>query len=149
MDHEKGVGVMAGQRRYPLELRERAVAMYRTTSPRPVIRQLARQLGVHPEALRTWIRADEGRPVDKHPARERARAGHRRAPVVVDSGLGADAQAELDALRLEVMELRRANEILRAASAYFAATLDRTGRPSWSSSGSFATRSGSSRYSGN
>jgi transposase len=114
-----------------------------------VVRQLARQLGVHPEALRTWIRADEGRPVDKHPARERARAGHRRAPVVVDSGLGADAQAELDALRLEVMELRRANEILRAASAYFAATLDRTGRPSWSSSGSFATRSGSSRYSGN
>jgi transposase len=147
MDHEKGVGVMGGQRRYPVELRERAVAMYRTASPRPVIRQLARQLGVHPEALRTWIRADEGRPVDKHPAQSRARAA--RGPAAVDSGLGADAQAELDALRLEVMELRRANEILRAASAYFAATLDRTGRPSWSSSGSFATRSGSSRYSGN
>lgn len=140
---------MAGQRRYPVELRERAVAMYRTASPRPVIRQLARQLGVHPEALRTWIRADEGRPVDKHPARERVRAGQRRAPVVVDSGLSADAQAELDALRREVMELRRANEILRAASAYFAATLDQTGRPSWGSSASTGMRTGSSRYSGN
>lgn len=118
---------MAGQRRYPLELRERAVAMYRTTSPRPVIRQLARQLGVHPEALRTWIRADEGRPVDKHPAQSRARAA-RRSPAVVDSGLSAEAQAELDALRVEVMELRRANEILRAASAYFAATLCATRR---------------------
>ncbi len=139
---------MAGQRRYPVELRERAVAMYRSTRPRPTIRALARQLGVHPEALRTWIRADEGRPVDKHPAQSRARAA-RRAPAGVDSPLGADAQAELDALRLEVMELRRANEILRAASAYFAATLDRTGRPSWGSSTSTGARSGSSRYSGN
>src|SRR5215472_741665 len=105
MDHEKGVGVMAVQRRYPVELRERAVAMYRSAQPRPVIRALARQLGVHPEALRTWIRADEGRPVDMHPARERARAQHRRAPAAVDSALGAQAQVELDALRLEVMEL--------------------------------------------
>jgi transposase len=141
----KGVGLVSGQRRYPPELRERAVQMYRSAEPKPVIRQMARQLGVHPEALRTWIRADEGRVVDKHPARTRARGG----TVAVEGVLAPDAQAELDALRLEVMELRRANEILRAASAYFAATLDRTGRPSWSSSGSFGTRSGSSRYSGN
>lgn len=136
---------MSGQRRYPPELRERAVQMYRSAQPKPVIRAMARQLGVHPEALRTWIRADEGRPVDKHPARTRSRG----AVAPVDGVLAADAQAELDALRVEVMELRRANEILRAASAYFAATLDRTGRPSWSSSGSFGARSGSSRYSGN
>ena len=114
MDHEKGVGVMAGQKRYPLELRERAVAMYRSAQPRPTIRALARRLGVHPEALRTWIRADEGRAVDKHPARSRAHAAG-RAPVAVDSGLGADAQAELDALRVEVMELRRANETSHAS----------------------------------
>lgn len=137
---------MSGQRRYPPELRERAVRMYREAEPKPVVRQMARQLGVHPEALRTWIRADEGRPVDKHPARTRSRA---RGGVPVEGVLSADAQAELDALRLEVMELRRANEILRAASAYFAATLDRTGRPSFSSSASYGTRSGSSRYSGN
>jgi len=136
---------MSGQRRYPPELRARAIQMYRSAEPKPVIRQMARQLGVHPEALRTWIRADEGRPVDKHPARNRARG----AVVPVEGVLPADAQAELDALRVEVMELRRANEILRAASAYFAATLDRTGRPSLSSSASFGTRSGSSRYSGN
>ena len=73
----------------------------------------------------------------------------RIAAAAVDSGLSADAQAELDALRVEVMELRRANEILRAASAYFAATLDRTGRPSWGSSTSTGMRTGSSRYSGN
>jgi transposase len=140
---------MAGQRRYPPELRERAVRMYRETEPKPVVRQLARRLGVHPEALRTWIRADEGRPVDKHPAQTRARVARGGAVVPVDGVLPADAQAELDALRVEVMELRRANEILRAASAYFAATLDRTGRPSWSSSANTGMRSGSSRYSGN
>jgi transposase len=137
---------MSGQRRYPPELRERAVQMYRSAELKPVIRQMARQLGVHPEALRTWIRADEGPPVDKHPGR--GRPGVARRAVAVPQ-LPAEVAEELDALRLEVMELRRANEILRAASAYFAATLDRTGRPSWSSSASFGTRSGSSRYSGN
>jgi transposase len=120
--------------------------MYRSAEPKPVIRQMARQLGVHPEALRTWIRADEGRPVDKHPGRQRGGFA-RRAAVVPE--LPAEVAEELDALRVEVMELRRANEILRAASAYFAATLDRTGRPSWGSFPSTGTRSGSSRYSGN
>ena len=139
---------MAGQRRYPPELRERAVVMYRTAKEKPVIRQMARQLGVHPEALRTWIRADEGRPVDKHPGQGRARAERAQRQAAV-AQLPADVQAELDGLRLEVMELRRANEILRAASAYFAATLDQTGRPSWGSCRSIGTRSGSSRYSGN
>jgi len=137
---------MAGQRRYPPELRERAVLMYRTAEPKPVVRALARQLGVHPEALRTWIRADEGRPVDKHPGRGRRGP---RAHSVPAAELPVDVQVELDDLRVEVMELRRANEILRAASAYFAATLDQTGRPSWSLSKSSGMRSGSSRYSGN
>ena len=137
---------MSGQRRYPPELRERAVRMYRAAEPKPVVRQLARQLGVHPEALRTWIRADEGRPVDKHPGRQRAGSSRRSAAI---AELPAEVAEELDALRVEVMELRRANEILRAASAYFAATLDRTGRPSWGSSRSTGARSGSSRYSGN
>jgi transposase len=124
--------------------------MYREAEAKPVVSAMARQLGVHPEALRTWIRADEGRPVDKHPGKTRARLARQGAAgVAVDGGLSGDARAELDALRVEVMELRRANEILRAASAYFAATLDRTGRPSWSSLPSTGTRSGSSRYSGN
>jgi len=82
---------MSGQRRYPPELRERAVSMYRSAQPKPVIRKMARPPGVHPEALRTWIRADEGRAVDKHPARTRSRGTG--APV--DGVLAADAQAEL------------------------------------------------------
>ncbi len=38
---------MAAPKKYPDELRERAVRLYRESDPKPVIRQLARQLGVH------------------------------------------------------------------------------------------------------
>ncbi|MGW3565902.1 transposase [Streptomyces sp. NPDC000941] len=54
---------MPAPRKYPLELRERAVRMYRASEPKPVIRRLAEELGVHHEALRGWIRqaeADDG-----------------------------------------------------------------------------------------
>lgn len=47
---------MAANRKYPVELRERAVRLYRESDPKPVIRRLAEQLNVHPEALRNWIR---------------------------------------------------------------------------------------------
>jgi transposase len=50
---------VAAPKKYPDELRERAVRLYRETYPRPVIRRLAEQLGVHHEALRNWIRQDE------------------------------------------------------------------------------------------
>lgn len=50
---------MAAPKKYPDELRERAVRLYRQTEPRPVIRRLAEQLGVHHEALWNWIRQDE------------------------------------------------------------------------------------------
>ena len=114
---------MVAQRKYPPELQERAVAMYRAAESKPVIRQMARQLGVHPEALRNWIRKDEGC------QRDRARSGGGRALTHVPvPELPADVEAELAGLRKEVMELRRANEILRAASAYFAVQLDQTGR---------------------
>ena len=48
-----------GTRKYPLELRERAVRMYREAEPKPVIRRMAEELGVQPEALRNWIRQAE------------------------------------------------------------------------------------------
>jgi transposase-like protein len=51
----KGVS-MAAPKKYPDELRERAVRLYRTSNPRPTFRQLAEQLGVHHEALRNWVR---------------------------------------------------------------------------------------------
>jgi transposase len=45
-----------------LELRERAVRMYRAAEPKPVIRRMAEDLGMHPEALRGRIRQDEADP---------------------------------------------------------------------------------------
>lgn len=113
---------MVAQRKYPLELRQRAVAMYKAADPKPVMRQLAQQLGVHPEALRQWLREDAD-------TRLPGRGGVRSARLAVP-GVPADVAAELDALRREVIELRRANEILKAASAYFAVQLDQTGRRS-------------------
>jgi transposase len=103
---------VAAPKKYPDELRARAVRLYRESDPKPVIRQLARQLGVHHEALRNWIRqaeADAGERTDR-PA--------------------TDVAEENKRLRQEVAELRRANEILKAASAYFAAELDPTRRRS-------------------
>lgn len=48
---------VAAPRTYPLESRERLVReVYRTTGPKPVIKQLAAELSVHPEVLRGWIR---------------------------------------------------------------------------------------------
>lgn len=48
----RGTSTMAAPRKYSLELRERAVRMYRTAEPKPQIKKLAVDLGVHPEALR-------------------------------------------------------------------------------------------------
>jgi transposase len=109
------------------------------------MRALAAQLGVHPEALRSWIHRDA------EAAAARPARGARRAAGVAAAAveLPADVAEELDALRVEVMELRRSNEILRAASAYFAVAADQTGRWSWGSSTNTGTHSGSRRYSGN
>lgn len=77
--------------------------LYRESDPKPVIRRLAEQLGVRHEASRNWIRqaeADAGECTDR-PTNEMAEESRR--------------------LRREVAELRRANEIPKAASAYFAA----------------------------
>jgi transposase len=116
---------MVAQMKYPPELRRRAVKLYRSTRPRPVIRQMAQDLGVHPEALRGWIRADEkarGELPGTAPAKTRAQ-------------VAADAHEELGLLREQVKELerentelRRANEILKVASAFFARELDPTRR---------------------
>lgn len=89
---------MAAPRKYPQELRDRALRLARE-SDRPLA-QIARDLGVHKEALRTWVRQDE------------ADSGER------DDRLSTVEREELARLRQEVKELRRANEILREASVY-------------------------------
>ncbi len=101
---------MPAQRKYPEELRERAVKMVleirnREGKGRGEIARVGRQLGIHPEALRTWIRQAE---ID---------GGTRPGMTTEDSRRIAE-------LEREVRELRRANEILKAASAYFARELD-------------------------
>lgn len=98
---------MAAQRKYPEELRERAtrLAVEARRDPatrRGAIKRIADQLGVHPEALRTWVKRAE---VDD---------GTRPGTTSED----ARRIAELEA---ENRELRRVNEILRTASAFFAA----------------------------
>ena len=101
---------------YPTELRERAVRMVKEhagdrASEWATMRSIAEKVGCSPETLRLWVRQAE---------RDR---GER-------AGLSADERARLKALEREVRELRQANEILRKASAYFAAAeLDRRTKP--------------------
>ncbi len=101
---------MAAQKKYPDELRERAVKMVlevreREGNGRGEIARVGRQLGVHPEALRGWLKQTE---ID----------GGRRP------GTTTGDRQRITELEREVRELRRANEILKAASAYFARELD-------------------------
>ncbi len=103
---------MAANRKYPDELRARAVRLYRESDPKPVIAQLGRQLNVHPEALRNWIRQDEA---------DRGERDDRPTTAMVE---------ENKRLARENAELRRVNEVLRAASAYFASEIDPTRRRS-------------------
>ena len=101
------MGSMVAQRKYPEELRERAtrLAVQARRDPataRGAIRRVATQLGVHPEALRTWVRQAE---IDE---------GDR-------PGTTSEDAARIAELERENRELRKVNEILRTASAFFAA----------------------------
>jgi transposase len=97
---------------YPPELRERAIRMVAEVRPDyssdwPAIVAVAGKLGIgSAETLRKWVRQAE---VD---------AGQR-------PGVTSEDSAEIKRLKRENAELRRANEILKAASVFFAAELDR------------------------
>ena len=97
---------------YPLELRERAVRMVAEVRPDypsdwPAIVAVAGKLGIgSAETLRKWVRQAE------------VNAGQR-------PGVTSEDSAEIKRLKRENAELRRANEILKAASVFFAAELDR------------------------
>ncbi len=105
---------MAAPRKYPAELRDRATRLVvearQDPATRPAAcRRIGEQLGINPETLRGWVSQAE---VD---------AGQRPGTTTSDA-------ARLAELERENRELRRANAILRSASAFFAAELDRPSR---------------------
>jgi transposase len=102
---------MSAPRKYPQELRDRALRMVfevreQSGQRMGAIARVADQLGVHREALRTWVRQAE---IDQ---------GQR-------PGTSTAERQRIAELEREVRELRRANEILKSAAAFFGAELDR------------------------
>ena|ERR1019366_3901341 len=102
---------MSTSTRYPAEVRERAVRMVfehegEHGSQWAAISSIAAKLGMTPETLRKWVRraeTDEG----------------------LRPGLTTTERERLKTLERENRELRRANEILKAAATFFGAELDR------------------------
>lgn len=100
--------------RYPVEVRERAVRMVFEHGPEydsqyAAIRSIADKFGMSPETLRLWVR--------------RAETDEDLRP-----GLTTDERTRMKELERENRELRRANEILKSAAAFFGAELDRRQR---------------------
>jgi transposase len=108
------MGVMAAPRKYPEEVRERAVRLVRDLVDDPddamtitgACRRVGEQLGINTDTLRNWVKQ-----------------------VLVDDGerpgVATSERTRIAALERENRELRRANAILKTASAFFAAELDR------------------------
>lgn len=101
---------MPAQRKYPPELIERAVRMVldkqrETPGRQGIVREVGDLLGIHPEALRHWVKKAD---VD---------AGRR-------PGATSSEAERIRELERENAELRRANGILKAAASFFAAELD-------------------------
>ena len=100
-----------GSTPYPRELREQAVRLVREWRKEHDrrdggIREVANQLGVHVESVRNWVR--------------QASVDNGEAP-----GVTTEDRARIRQLEKENAELRRANEILKSAAAFFGAELDR------------------------
>jgi transposase len=99
-------------RQYSPEFRQRALRLLDTTmeasevSEFEAIKSVAGKLGISEESVRRWRR------------RAQVDAGERPGPT-------SSEHAEIRRLKREIVDLRRANEILKSASAFFAAELDR------------------------
>ncbi len=102
---------MARPRVYPDELRQRAVRLVREWQEARGVTEggytpISKQLGIRRETLRQWVRDDE-------------------ADGGTGSTLSRDERSRIAELERENRELRRANEILKSAAAFFGAELDR------------------------
>jgi transposase len=104
---------MAAPRKYPEEMRQRAIRFSLDLVEGPeklsinaACRRVGEQLGINSDTLRNWVK--------------QARVDAGKQP-----GVTTDERARLVELEREIRELRRANAILKSASAFFAAELDR------------------------
>lgn len=104
---------MAAPRKYPDEVRDRAVRLVADLvqdgsgqTVNGACRRVGEQLGINPDTLRNWVK------------QARIDAGD-------EPGMTTSERVRLRELEREVRELRRANAILKTASALFAAELDR------------------------
>jgi transposase len=113
IDPTKG-GVMSAPQKYPAEVRDRAIRLVDDLladdqlqlSVTGACRRVGEQLGINRDTLRGWVKQAQ---ID---------AGAR-------PGVSSDDRRRLVDLERENRELRRANAILKTASAFFAAELDR------------------------
>jgi transposase len=104
--------VMASGRKYPEELKQRALRLVAeaceqdgSLSRNAAVVRVAKLVGVHADTLRVWARQ-----IDVNAGRK--------------PGVTTDAAARIKELERENRELKRANEILLAASSFFARELD-------------------------
>ena len=105
---------MPAQKKYPDEVKDRAVRLVVDVLSDPDVelsvtgacRRVGEQLGINVDTLRGWVQ------------RSQVDAGRR-------PGLRTDERRRITELERENRELRRANAILKTASAFFAAELDR------------------------
>lgn len=96
---------------YPAEFKADAVALYRSR-PGATFAEIAHELGVNRETLRSWIRKDDAQ---RAPAPAPAQLRPHPAPTGEES-----LEQENRRLRGQVAELEKEREILRKAAAYFA-----------------------------
>jgi transposase len=113
-DTSTGSTGRSSPRKYPPELKQRAIRMVLDAFDRGeerfgTVTRIANELGIGPESLRRWVVQAE---IDRG----------RRA------GTTSEEARRISELERENRELRRANEILKSASAFFAAELDRPQR---------------------
>ena len=105
---------MPAPKKYPVEMRDRAIRLVEDLLAEPDLElsvtgacsRVSEQLGINRDTLRGWVKQAQ---ID----------------VGTKPGLSSDQQRRLKELEAENRELRRANAILKTASAFFAAELDR------------------------